>query len=53
MEDFSVAHCSQPFELVIENGRVLPSEDFPAPFAKLYNWIVEYEGEVMVRELGM
>ncbi|MBC7498859.1 hypothetical protein H7170_04420 [Candidatus Gracilibacteria bacterium] len=51
-EDFSVDHCT-PFELVIERGRVLPSPDFPAPFAKLYNWIVEYEGEVMVRELGM
>lgn len=51
-EDFSVDHCT-PFELVIERGRVLPSPDFPAPFAKLYNWIVEYEWEVMVRELGM
>ncbi len=51
-EDFSVDHCT-PFELVIENGRALPSADFPAPFAKLYNWIVEYEWEVMVRELGM
>jgi aminopeptidase len=51
-EDFSVDHCT-PFELVIENGRVLPSDDFPAPFAKLYNWIVQYEWEVMVRELGM
>ncbi len=52
LEDFSVDHCN-PFELVIERGRVLPSPDFPAPFAKLYNWIVEYEWEVMVRELGM
>ena len=51
-EDFSVDHCA-PFELVIENWRVLPSTDFPAPFAKLYNWIVQYEWEVMVRELGM
>ena len=51
-EDFSVDHCP-PFELIIENGRVLASEDFPAPFAKLYNWIVQYEWEVMVRELGM
>ena len=51
-EDFSVDHCT-PFELVIENGRVLPNPDFPAPFAKLYNWIVQYEWEVMVRELGM
>ena len=51
-EDFSVDHCA-PFELIIENWRVLPSEDFPAPFAKLYNWIVQYEWEVLVRELGM
>jgi aminopeptidase len=51
-DDFSVDHCT-PFELVIQNGRVLPSLDFPAPFAKLYSWIVEYEWEVMVRELGM
>jgi aminopeptidase len=51
-EDFSVEHCT-PFELVIENGRVLPSDNFPAPFAKLYNWIVQFEWEVMVRELGM
>ena len=51
-EDFSVDHCT-PFELIIERGRVLPNEDFPAPFAKLYNWIVQYEWEVMVRELGM
>ncbi len=51
-EDFSVDHC-MPFELIIENWRVLPSEDFPPAFAKLYNWIVEYEGEVIVRELGM
>ena len=41
-EDFSVDHCT-PFELVIENGRVLPNPDFPAPFAKLYDWIVQYE----------
>ncbi len=51
-ENFSVEHCI-PFELIIENGRVLPSLDFPAPFAKLYNWIIQYEWEVMVRELGM
>ncbi len=51
-EDFSVDHCT-PFELVIENGRVLPNPDFPAPFAKLYDWIVQYEWEVMVRELGL
>ena len=51
-ENFSVDHCT-PFELVIQNGRVLPSDDFPAPFAKLYNWIVQYEWDVLVRELGM
>ncbi len=51
-EDFSVEHC-QPFELIIENGRVLPSRSFPPAFQKLYDWIVEFEWEVMVRELGM
>lgn len=50
-EDFSVEIC-EPFELVIEKWRVLPSPHFPAGFAKLYNWVVQYEGEVMVRELG-
>ena len=51
-EDFSVEHCT-PFELVIERGRVLPSDHFPAEFQKLYDWIMLYEGEVMVRELGL
>ena len=50
-EDFSVNIC-EPFELVIEKWRVLPSSHFPPAFQKLYNWVVEYEGEVMVRELG-
>ncbi len=49
-EDFSIEICD-PFELVIENGRVLPSSDFPPGFQKLYDWVVQYEGEVMVREL--
>jgi aminopeptidase len=49
-EDFSVEIC-EPFELVIENGRVLPSPYFPPGFQKLYDWVVQYEGEVMVREL--
>ncbi len=49
-EDFSVEIC-EPFELVIESGRVLPSEHFPSDFAKLYDWIVQFEWEVMVREL--
>ena len=51
-EDFSVNNC-EPFEIVIESWRVLPSEDFPAEFAKLYNWIVQYEWEVLVRELWL
>jgi aminopeptidase len=51
-EDFSVAH-GESFLLEIENGRVLPSPHFPPDFARLYDYIVEYEGEVMVRELGM
>ncbi len=50
-EDFSVEICT-PFELIIKNGRVLPSEHFPTWFAKLYDWIVQFEWEVMVRELG-
>ncbi len=50
-EDFSIEIC-EPFELEIKNGRVLPSDNFPAEFAKLYNWIVQFEWEVMVRELG-
>lgn len=50
-EDFSIA-IVEPFRLEIENGRVLPSPDFPPTFQKLYDWVVEYEGEVMVRELG-
>ncbi len=50
-EDFSIEIC-EPFELVIESGRVLPSIHFPPAFAKLYNWIIQFEWEVMVRELG-
>jgi hypothetical protein len=50
-EDFSVEIC-KPFELIIENGRVLPSDHFPVTFSKLYNWIVQFEWEVLVRELG-
>jgi aminopeptidase len=50
-EDFSVEHC-ESFEIIIENGRVLPNDHFPPIFAKLYNWVVQYEWEVMVRELG-
>jgi hypothetical protein len=38
----------------IENGRVLPSSDFPEEFQKIYNLIRENENnEVMVRELGL
>ena len=51
-EDFSVSHCT-PFELVIERWRVLPSPYFPPAFQKLYDYMVAFEGEVMVRELGM
>lgn len=50
-EDFSINVCD-PFPLYIENGRVLPSPYFPIEFQKLYNWILQYEWEVMVRELG-
>lgn len=50
-EDFSVEIC-EPFELNIQSGRVLPSIHFPPAFAKLYDWIVQFEWEVMVRELG-
>ena len=50
-EDFSII-ITEPFFLDIEEGRVLPSPHFPPAFQKIYNWIVQYEGEVMVRELG-
>lgn len=49
-EDFSIEIC-EPFELVIEKWRVLPSSHFPTGFQKLYDWMIQYEGEVMVREL--
>lgn len=49
-EDFSVEIC-QPFELVVENGRVLPSPHFPPWFQKLYDWVIQYEWEMLVREL--
>lgn len=49
-EDFSVNHTA-PFLLTIKNGRVLPSSDFPSSFQKLYDWIMEFEWEVLVREL--
>jgi aminopeptidase len=51
-EDFSVEHCV-PFELIIEDGRVLPTDHFPIEFQKIYDYIVEFEWEVRVRELGM
>ena len=50
-EDFSVNVC-ESFELCIEKGRVLPSPDFPPAFQKLYDWVILYEWEMMVRELG-
>ena len=49
-EDFSINVC-EPFALTIEHGRVLPSPHFPPGFQKLYDWVVQYEWEVMVREL--
>ncbi len=50
-EDFSIS-IVEPFRLEIKDGRVLPSSDFPPAFAKLYDWIVQFEWEVLVRELG-
>lgn len=49
-EDFSIEIC-EPFELVIENWRVLPSSHFPPGFQKLYDWVIQYEWEMLVREL--
>ncbi len=49
-EDFSINIC-EPFELVIENWRVLPSPHFPPAFQRLYDLVVQFEWEVMVREL--
>ncbi|NDK19295.1 hypothetical protein GW819_00460 [Candidatus Gracilibacteria bacterium] len=52
-DDFGIRIC-EPFELTIENGRVLPSDHFPAEFQRLYNMIRDNEnGEVLVRELGL
>jgi aminopeptidase len=50
-EDFSINIC-EPFELIIEKWRVLPSQSFPPTFQRLYDLVVEFEWEVMVRELG-
>ncbi|MBP6981217.1 hypothetical protein KBB25_00360 [Candidatus Gracilibacteria bacterium] len=50
-EDFSIA-IVEPFLLTVERGRVLPSSDFPPDFQKIYDYIVQFEGEVRVRELG-
>ncbi len=50
-EDFSLA-IVEPFLLTIEKWRVLPSSDFPPEFQKIYNYIVQFEWEVRVRELG-
>jgi hypothetical protein len=50
-EDFRIRVC-EPFRLEIVNGRVLPSDHFPADFQKIYDMILENEnGEVLVREL--
>ena len=52
-DDFNIRICD-PFEMVVENGRVLPSPDFPPEFQKLYNMIRDNENdEVLVRELGL
>lgn len=51
-DDFSVNFC-EPFSLAIKKWRVLPSDHFPSEFQKIYDWIMEFEGEVMVRELGL
>ena len=52
-DDFGIRIC-EPFEIVIKDGRVLPSERFPAEFRVLYNMIRDNEnGEVLVRELGL
>jgi aminopeptidase len=49
-EDFSINIC-EPFELVIEKWRVLPSPHFPPAFQRLYDFVIQFEWEVMVREL--
>lgn len=50
-EDFSINIC-EPFEITIEKWRVLPSPNFPPAFQRLYDLVVQFEWEVMVRELG-
>jgi aminopeptidase len=50
-EDFSLNIC-EPFELIIEKWRVLPSSHFPSKFQRIYELIVQFEWEVLVRELG-
>lgn len=50
-EDFSIS-ITEPFLLKIENGRVLPSPHFPPAFQRLYDLVLQFEGEVRVRELG-
>lgn len=52
-DDFGIRIC-EPFEMIVENGRVLPSDHFPSEFQKLYNMIRDNENsEVLVRELGL
>lgn len=52
-DDFGIRVC-EPFRMIVENGRVLPSDEFPDEFQKIYNLIKENENnEVMVRELGL
>lgn len=49
--DFSIEKV-KAFPLHIKNGRVLPGNDFPKWFQKIYQMVLEHEGEVMVREIG-
>lgn len=51
-DTFEVIHDA-PFLIRVEKGRVLPSTDFPPMFQKIYNLIMEAEGEVMIREFGL
>ncbi|MFO0763642.1 MAG: hypothetical protein U0518_02125 [Candidatus Gracilibacteria bacterium] len=49
--DFSIEQVKS-FPLHIENGRVLANAEFPEGFQKIYQMVLEHEGEVMVREIG-
>ena len=49
--DFSIERV-ESFPLHIKNGRFLNNANFPEGFQKIYQMILEHEGEVMVREIG-